>query len=112
MNDESLERVQRLGQQAYVDSHGHEQPYLTPYEVANLSIRRGTLNDDEWENMRSHATFSENYLERIPWSSAQAPGSRKDSARPPPRDNAILAQGCPDFWEGGFAKRPDASQRA
>ncbi|MEC9441806.1 MAG: HD domain-containing phosphohydrolase [Myxococcota bacterium] len=69
MNDESLERVQRLGQQAYVDSHGHEQPYLTPYEVANLSIRRGTLNDDEWENMRSHATFSENYLERIPWSS-------------------------------------------
>lgn len=69
MNDESLERVKTLGERSYVDNHGHKQPYLTPYEVANLSIRRGTLNDDEWENMRSHATFSENYLERIPWSS-------------------------------------------
>ena len=72
MNDESLERVKTLGERSYVDNHGHKQPYLTPYEVANLSIRRGTLNDDEWENMRSHATFSENYLERIPWGSELA----------------------------------------
>lgn len=68
MNDESIERVKALGERSYVDNHGHKQPYLTPYEVANLCIRRGTLNDDEWENMRSHASFSEDYLERIPWS--------------------------------------------
>lgn len=68
MSDEALERVKQLGSLSYTDSHGHKRPYLTPYEVANLSIRRGTLNEDEWENMRSHASFSENYLERIPWS--------------------------------------------
>ncbi len=43
-------------------------PLLTPQEIQNLKIIYGTLNEDEWENMRSHARLSEEYLQRIPWS--------------------------------------------
>lgn len=66
--DEDIERVQKIAKRQYQDFHGHTKPYLTPYEVENMCIRRGTLNAEEWENMRSHAAFSRDYLERIPWS--------------------------------------------
>ena len=68
VHDEALERLKRLAARQYRDRHGHVLPYLTPYELENLSIRRGTLNEEEWENMRSHAAFSRDYLARIPWS--------------------------------------------
>lgn len=68
VTDEALERLKLLGARTYKDLHGHVAPYLTPYEIENLSIRRGTLNEDDWENMRSHAAFSRDYLARIPWS--------------------------------------------
>ena len=68
MSDEAVARVRQLGELTYTDAHGHKIPYLTPFEVENLTIRKGTLNEEEWENMRAHASFSEDYLERIPWS--------------------------------------------
>ncbi|MBA2663794.1 MAG: GAF domain-containing protein [Bradymonadaceae bacterium] len=68
LNDEQIGRVRQLGQRHYIDSHGQRRPYLTPDEVENLSIPRGTLSELEWVNMRSHAAFSEEYLKRIPWS--------------------------------------------
>ncbi len=67
LSDEAIARVKGLGENFYVDGHGHKVPYLTPFEVENLTIRRGNLNEEEWENMRSHAAFSQTYLERIPW---------------------------------------------
>lgn len=67
LSDEAVERVRSLGSKAYVDSHGHKVAYLTPFEIENLTIRRGNLNEEEWDNMRSHAAFSQDYLERIPW---------------------------------------------
>lgn len=72
LSDEAIARVKMLGGKSYVDGHGHKVPYLTPFEVENLTIRRGNLNEEEWENMRSHAAFSQNYLERIPWGSELA----------------------------------------
>jgi 3',5'-cyclic-nucleotide phosphodiesterase len=68
LTDEQVARVRKLGEQYFVDARGERRPYLSPEEVENLTIRRGTLNDEEWENMRSHARRSEEYLERIPWS--------------------------------------------
>ncbi|MFU8802253.1 MAG: HD domain-containing phosphohydrolase [Bradymonadaceae bacterium] len=68
VKDEDLARIRELGARFFVDSHGHRRPYLEPTEVENLCIARGTLNEDEWVNMRSHAAFSEDYLARIPWS--------------------------------------------
>ncbi len=67
LNDEQMERVHHISQQQFIDACGHRKPYLTDEEVENLTIQRGTLNEQEWDDMRSHAARSQEYLERIPW---------------------------------------------
>ncbi len=67
--DEQIARVKSLGQQTYLGVDGKQHPYLTPMEVENLCIQKGTLNEEEWVEMRSHAALSESYLYQIPWSS-------------------------------------------
>lgn len=68
VDDDAVARLHELATQTYVDPDGAAHPLLTAYEVENLTIRRGTLNEEEWDNMRSHAARSEDYLLRIPWS--------------------------------------------
>ncbi len=69
LDDSSLERVRALGARTYAGPDGEAHAYLDRHEIENLTIRRGTLNDDEWAEMRSHSAYSRDYLERIPWSS-------------------------------------------
>jgi len=68
LGDEHLALVAELGRRSIEDVDGSPIPFLTPQEVEHLSIRFGTLSEEEWANMRSHAAQSEAYLRRIPWS--------------------------------------------
>lgn len=68
VDDDAMGFIHELGSRTYVSLTGEELPFLFPVEVQNLTIRRGTLNESEWDNMRSHAQRSEDYLQRIPWS--------------------------------------------
>jgi len=67
LEDEDIEWVEAVADESFVDSDGTEYPYLTPFEAESLSIRFGTLNDEEWEQIKSHPAHSERFLERIPW---------------------------------------------
>lgn len=69
LNDEVIERLQSLSHRNVTLGEHQKVPLLLEQELTDLHIRRGTLNDEEWENMRSHAALSQSYLERIPWSS-------------------------------------------
>jgi HD-GYP domain-containing protein (c-di-GMP phosphodiesterase class II) len=42
-------------------------PLLTPAEAAALRVRQGSLGEDEWEEMRNHAVWTWEFLNRIPW---------------------------------------------
>lgn len=68
LEDEELARIKSLGERTYMGPDGKQHPYLSPMEVENLCIRKGTLNEEEWVEMRSHAPLSESYLAQIPWS--------------------------------------------
>ena len=68
LEDDQIAWVESLGEKSFVDADGTEYPYLTPFEVESLSIQFGTLNDEEWEKIKSHPAHSERFLERIPWS--------------------------------------------
>jgi len=68
LSEEDLEWVEHLGSASFEAADGTEYPFLTPFEEQSLSIRFGTLNDDEWEEIKSHPAHSERFLERIPWS--------------------------------------------
>ncbi len=56
-----------IAAQTYVDPEGDERPLLEPHELALLSIRRGSLDTSERLEIESHAQYSYEFLQRIPW---------------------------------------------
>ncbi len=45
----------------------HEVPYLHENELVMLSIRKGTLDEQERQEIESHVTHTYNFLKQIPW---------------------------------------------
>lgn len=67
LNAESLAAIRRVAEMSYVDSAGRTRSLLSPEELENMTIVSGTLNASEWEDMRSHAKKSWEFLCQIPW---------------------------------------------
>ncbi len=68
LDNETVARVQAIGNMTITSPDGHALPLLTQDELGNLTIQKGNLNEEEWQNMRSHAAKSKDYLDQIPWS--------------------------------------------
>ena len=49
------------------DIDGNAMPIFTSLEKTNLSILRGSLNDEERREIESHVTHTYNFVSRIPW---------------------------------------------
>ncbi len=56
-----------LSKQTYVDMAGRPHPMLEPQEFRFLSIKKGTLDEQERLEMESHVTHSFHFLTKIPW---------------------------------------------
>ncbi len=65
MPDEKLARVAEIAGHTYTTESGEEIPYLTEYEKNCLSIRKGTLTDEEREIMESHVVMTEKILDQV-----------------------------------------------
>lgn len=72
LSDEDLAKVQKLGEIRYLDESQKERPVLTEKEVEALSIRKGTLTDDERTVMQSHASVTGRILAQIDFPDAYA----------------------------------------
>jgi HD-GYP domain-containing protein (c-di-GMP phosphodiesterase class II) len=59
--------LQQLSQYTYRDLDGQIQPLLTPEEIAQLLIPRGSLTPAERSIVESHVTHTYDFLNRIPW---------------------------------------------
>jgi hypothetical protein len=68
LNDQQLERLQRIARMTYSDEDGEARPFLADTEVAALSIRRGTLTQDERREIETHVSHTYRFLQQIPWS--------------------------------------------
>ena len=66
MQDEDLERLREIGSLSY-SLGGDSRPYLSPDEMENLSIRKGSLTDAERQKINDHAEMSIRMLEQIPF---------------------------------------------
>ncbi len=53
----------------YTDPEGHKQPLLNPEELKLLSIRQGSLDDDERQQIEAHVLHTVSFLQAIPWTS-------------------------------------------
>ena len=67
MRDEDIERIRRIADYQWMDLKGQLQPMLSEEEVLNLSIRKGTLNDEEREIINHHIVATINMLEALPF---------------------------------------------
>jgi HD-GYP domain-containing protein (c-di-GMP phosphodiesterase class II) len=67
MRDEDVERVRRIARYRWRDVAGHEADFLTEDEVRNLTIRAGTLTEDERKIINHHIVATIRMLEALPW---------------------------------------------
>ena len=67
MKDDDIERVKRIAAYRWRDVSGHEADFLTADEVKNLTIRAGTLTEDERKIINHHIVATIKMLEALPW---------------------------------------------
>ena len=67
MRDEDVERVRRIAAYRWRDAAGHEANFLSEDEVKNLTIRAGTLTEDERKIINHHIVATIKMLEALPW---------------------------------------------
>ena len=67
MRDEDIEHVKRIARYRWRDVSGHEADFLTADEVRNLTIRAGTLTEDERRIINHHIVATIKMLESLPW---------------------------------------------
>lgn len=59
--------LQKILGYSFTDRHGDCHSLLEPEEVSVLSIRKGSLSEDERLQIESHVTHTYNFLKQIPW---------------------------------------------
>ena len=67
MKDEDVEHVKRIARYRWIDISGHDADFLSADEVKNLTIRAGTLTDDERKIINHHIVATIKMLEALPW---------------------------------------------
>jgi HD-GYP domain-containing protein (c-di-GMP phosphodiesterase class II) len=67
MRDEDVERVRRIAGYRWRDVSGHQANFLTDDEVKNLTIRSGTLTEEERKVINHHIVATIKMLEALPW---------------------------------------------
>src|SRR5512138_1625000 len=67
MSDDDVGQVKRIARYRWRDIAGHEADFLTEDEVKNLTIRAGTLTDDERKVINNHIVATIKMLEALPW---------------------------------------------
>jgi HD-GYP domain-containing protein (c-di-GMP phosphodiesterase class II) len=67
MRDVDIERVKRISQYRWTDVAGHEASFLTEDELRNLTIRAGTLTEQERKVINHHIVATIRMLEALPW---------------------------------------------
>lgn len=63
----SFEELLRYAEAYYQDLDGQDQPYLTADEVRYLTIRKGSLDERERQEIESHVNHTYRFLLQIPW---------------------------------------------
>ena len=63
----NFDRLLDIANLNYDDFDGTRRPILTPEEVQMLSIRQGSLDDEERLQIESHVLHTVSFLQQIPW---------------------------------------------
>ena len=75
LEENCSDKISELAKSEYTDRDGNKTAYLTEREATALSVKRGSLTEQERLEIESHVKYSYNFLSTIPWG--------KDFARVP-----------------------------
>jgi hypothetical protein len=67
LSDKTSERLSVIAGWAFQDPSGPSEPLLTKGEVRLLSIPKGSLDDNERQQIESHIIHTFRFLDEIPW---------------------------------------------
>ncbi len=67
MEDEQIERLEHIATHQWINRKGQPCPLLTPDELLNLGIRKGTLNQEERDIINYHIVATIKMLEALPF---------------------------------------------
>lgn len=67
LEEEKVERLNEIREMTFIDHEGSEVNYLTEDELKNLSIRRGSITEEERQIMKNHAAITLDMLQKIPF---------------------------------------------
>ena len=62
-----FQELSRIADLHYLDGDNGSRPLLTQEEVRLLSIRKGSLDEDERRQIEAHVIHTFNFLQQIPW---------------------------------------------
>ncbi|HWZ88940.1 MAG TPA: HD domain-containing phosphohydrolase [Polyangiaceae bacterium] len=62
-----FKRIEELGRQSYARLSGEVSTLLSAEEVKSLSVMRGSLTAEEFDEIRSHVSHTYRFLSQIPW---------------------------------------------
>jgi HD-GYP domain-containing protein (c-di-GMP phosphodiesterase class II) len=62
-----FKRIEELGRQSYSRLDGEVATLLSASEVKSLSVMRGSLTSEEFDEIRSHVSHTYRFLSQIPW---------------------------------------------
>ena len=65
LDDENYAHVQELAVKCHIKEDGTVTPYLTKHETDCLSVRKGTLTEEDRRQMESHAEMTGKILEKV-----------------------------------------------
>ena len=60
-------KIEEISRRSYFDIGGNRQPFLEEGEVKSLKVAKGSLTNEEMDEIRSHVTHTISFLEQIPW---------------------------------------------
>lgn len=67
LKEGEFSRIAAIAQRSYTGPSGELLPLLDPDEVVSLQVQRGSLNESEIDQIRSHVVHTYEFLVRIPW---------------------------------------------
>jgi HD-GYP domain-containing protein (c-di-GMP phosphodiesterase class II) len=70
-----FQRIEELGRRTYVTLTGEPATLLSANEVKSLSVMRGSLTPEEFDEIRSHVSHTYRFLSQIPWGNTFARGA-------------------------------------
>jgi HD-GYP domain-containing protein (c-di-GMP phosphodiesterase class II) len=65
--DGNFDALAKIAEVHYTEATGGSKPLLTQDEIRLLSIRQGSLDDDERREIEAHVVHTFNFLQQIPW---------------------------------------------